>query len=239
MHEVDSLPQVTGVYSFISPRGTILYVGKAKHLRDRVKTYFTNRVHHPRLSRLQREANQIQFLITASELDALLLEDDLIKRHRPSFNRKQKDHHRAVFVRLSHTDPHLSLAIERDIDAIYYGPFKDTWRMKEFIELLADYVGFRRSLLYEDMAERLSLDDKFSVVRAIFEGRGSSLPQRLIKRRNTQSKLLQFESAARTQAKIETVQHIQKWSKLLTQIKRPIDKNEVDRLAILARATSD
>jgi excinuclease ABC subunit C len=98
---VDSLPSAPGVYLFKSERGKVLYVGKAQNLRSRVRSYFQpggdGRVQIPRL--VERIAD-VEVLVTPTVKDALLLENELIKQHRPNFNVSLRDDKQYLALRL-------------------------------------------------------------------------------------------------------------------------------------------
>ena len=81
-----SLPARPGVYRMLGADGTILYVGKARHLKNRVSSYFHGRAHGEKTQVLVGQVARIEVTVTASEIEALLLEFNLIKRHRPRYN---------------------------------------------------------------------------------------------------------------------------------------------------------
>jgi excinuclease ABC subunit C len=82
---LDIIPSLSGCYLFKNDAGTIIYVGKAKDLKKRVNSYF-NRPHEGKTSKLVLDALNVSFIVTPSEKEALLLEIDLIKQHRPIYN---------------------------------------------------------------------------------------------------------------------------------------------------------
>ena len=86
------LPRSSGVYIFKDADGTVLYVGKAKNIRSRVASYFTRSGDgRPKIAELRERVEQIDFIATESETEALVLESNLIKRHRPRFNVSLRD----------------------------------------------------------------------------------------------------------------------------------------------------
>ena len=78
-------PELPGVYQFQDARGRVLYVGKAKHIRKRVLSYFSKQV-TPRIAGMLVRARALEFVVTATEVEALILENRLIKQHRPRYN---------------------------------------------------------------------------------------------------------------------------------------------------------
>ncbi|RMF14567.1 MAG: excinuclease ABC subunit UvrC [Candidatus Dadabacteria bacterium] len=103
---IRALPTGPGVYQFLDARGRVIYVGKAANLRARVRSYFRvsgdNRFH---IERLRKQVQRIETTSTASEKDALILEDALIKQHQPRFNIKLRDDKSFLFLRLRKDDP--------------------------------------------------------------------------------------------------------------------------------------
>src|SRR5512137_2856684 len=90
--QIDNLPECPGIYTFKDTRGKIIYVGKAKSLRPRVRSYFRSEDSlAPRTSALVRQIKSVDFIVTASEVEALVLECNLIKHFRPRYNVSLKD----------------------------------------------------------------------------------------------------------------------------------------------------
>ncbi|OGB89876.1 hypothetical protein A2625_05460 [candidate division WOR-1 bacterium RIFCSPHIGHO2_01_FULL_53_15] len=121
-----SLPAKPGVYLFKDKKGVIIYVGKAKSLRQRVASYFKPR---PELktSILIERLHDIDYIVTGTELDALLLEDDLIKKYKPKYNVAQRDDKAYPFLKLTINEkwPRLILARRKENDgALYFGRYQ-------------------------------------------------------------------------------------------------------------------
>jgi excinuclease ABC subunit C len=96
-----SLPTKPGVYRMLGKEGEILYVGKARHLKNRVSSYFHGRSHADRTQALLAQVTSIEITVTASETEALLLEFNLIKQHRPRYNVLLKDDKSFPFIHVS------------------------------------------------------------------------------------------------------------------------------------------
>lgn len=120
-------PTQPGVYFMKNRLGEILYIGKAKNLRNRLRSYFQKQQHlPPKIGTMMKQVAIIDVTIVGSELEALLLEAELIKRHQPYFNRKIKDFQRMVYMKISVGDafPRVSMSHETDEpEAAYFGPF--------------------------------------------------------------------------------------------------------------------
>ncbi|HQR25234.1 MAG TPA: GIY-YIG nuclease family protein, partial [Steroidobacteraceae bacterium] len=103
-----ALPAKPGVYRMLAADDTVLYVGKARHLRNRVSSYFKGHAHGERTQAMLGQVARVEVTVTASEIEALLLEDNLIKRHRPRYNVLLKDDKSFPFIRLTaHAFPRL------------------------------------------------------------------------------------------------------------------------------------
>lgn len=134
------LPERPGVYLMQDRRGEVLYVGKAKSLRDRVGGYFrAGAVHTRRIDEMVDRVRSIETRETPTELGALLLESQLIKEHQPRYNTMQKRYKRYAFVRLdlaaSFPRPTIATDVESD-GAEYYGPFSGRSSAEALIETI-------------------------------------------------------------------------------------------------------
>jgi excinuclease ABC subunit C len=119
------IPQSPGVYLMKDSEGKIIYIGKAKNLRNRVKSYFLkdyNNNYNWKTSQLVRKIKDIEFVVTDNEIEAFLLESNLIKRYRPVFNIELKDQQRYTYLRITdETFPRLLVA-RRNRNGEFYGP---------------------------------------------------------------------------------------------------------------------
>ncbi len=132
-----SLTETPGVYLMKDIDGKIIYVGKAKNLKRRVHSYFSAvNKHNEKTKALVSKIEDFDFIVVASELEALLLENTLIKKHKPHYNILLKDDKGYPFIRLSSGDyPRMSLSHKRENDgAEYFGPFYGSRSAKSVIE---------------------------------------------------------------------------------------------------------
>ncbi|MGH0034761.1 MAG: excinuclease ABC subunit UvrC [Myxococcota bacterium] len=143
---VEALPTGPGVYLFKSRRGAVLYVGKAQNLRQRVRQYVAGGDGRIRIPALMERAADVDVLMTASVKDALLLENELIKRHKPPFNVRLRDDKQYLALRLDPRDewPRLTMVRQFKKDgAQYFGPYTSSVSMKEAISNLRKVFPLR------------------------------------------------------------------------------------------------
>ena len=142
------LPEAPGVYLFRDEHGRLLYVGKARNLQARVRQHLTAvEAHPPRLRQMVSEIRQIEWHVTATELEALLEESRLIKQHRPRYNRLQRRYRTRPFLRLAlHETPSvLSLTpVLLDDGAEYYGPLPGRRQGRRALEALQEIFRLPR-----------------------------------------------------------------------------------------------
>jgi len=124
MIDPSSLPHAPGCYLFSDEAGTIIYVGKAKDLKKRVTSYFQKTDHDAKTQRLVERIASLDFMVTTTETEALLLENNLIKKHQPKYNIDLKDAKRFAYIEISSDPfPRIGIARQRTKGAAYYGPF--------------------------------------------------------------------------------------------------------------------
>ncbi|HAP42390.1 MAG TPA: excinuclease ABC subunit C [Nitrospira sp.] len=138
--KLDHLPDQPGCYLFRNAKNEILYVGKAAVLADRVRSYFQKGSDQtPKTSLLVSEIADLETIVTRSELEALILESNLIKRHRPRFNIVLRDDKQYPYLRLPIKDAFPRLSIVRRVQkdgALYYGPYTPAGALRETLKVI-------------------------------------------------------------------------------------------------------
>lgn len=138
--KLDHLPDQPGVYLMKSARGEIVYIGKAHVLADRVRSYFQKSSDQtPKTSVLVGQIADLETIVTRSDLEALILESNLIKQHRPRFNVVLRDDKQYPYLRFPVKDPFPRLSIVRRVQkdgALYYGPYVPTGAMRETLKVI-------------------------------------------------------------------------------------------------------
>jgi len=142
----DNLPVKPGVYLMRDVRDRVIYVGKAVNLRARVRSYFHRSAQHtPKVRRLVAEVHDLEVIVTDSELEALILESNLIKRYRPRFNVRLRDDKQYPYIKIEWQNPyprvHLTRRVRRD-GARYYGPFTSSQAVAQTLDALRKMFPF-------------------------------------------------------------------------------------------------
>ncbi|MDX2374648.1 excinuclease ABC subunit UvrC [Psychrobacter sp. PP-21] len=147
-HLIKRLPNLPGVYKMLGKNGDILYVGKAKSLKSRVNSYFAKTIDHPKTRALVARIHNIETIITRSETEALLLEQNLIKEHRPPYNVLLRDDKSYLYVFISADKPYPRLAYGRGKGnhqkGRFFGPFPSAHAAKETLVLMQKMFQMRQ-----------------------------------------------------------------------------------------------
>ena len=142
-----NLPDNPGVYLFRNSEKEIVYVGKAKSLKDRVRSYFREGNKESKTQRLLRVADDIEVILTGNEKEAFLLENNLIKEHRPRYNVVLKDDKSYVSLKLTVQDRFPMLTLTRTIKddgALYFGPYPHAREVRDILKMIQSLYPIRR-----------------------------------------------------------------------------------------------
>lgn len=228
------LPQLPGVYLMQNRDGVVIYVGKAKSLRNRVSQYFSDLASHTlKTRRLVANIHHFETIFANSELDALLLENTLIKKYKPKYNILLKDDKGYPFIRISREDyPRLSVAGRREKDgAQYFGPYGGRGTANTAIRLLSETfllpscsrkfprdIGKERPCLQLHMKKccglctgTLSAEDYQEIIRQciqVLEGKSEELEVRLQEQMEQAAEEMLFEQAAVYRDRIRAIQKL-------------------------------
>lgn len=142
---LSKMPTVPGVYIHKDENDAILYIGKAINLRNRVRSYFQKNVDSNKTERLRRRIQQIEIITTDTELEALLLEMTLIKKHKPPYNIRLKDDKRYPYIKVGWNDPYPKVTVTRRMDrdgSRYFGPYTSVWAVHQTLDLIRKIFPF-------------------------------------------------------------------------------------------------
>ena len=139
LNKANQLPLLPGVYIMLDDRGEVIYVGKAKKLKNRVSSYFHGD-HLPKVAAMVEKVADFQVIVAGSEFEALVLENSLIKRHKPHYNILLKDDKGYPFIRMDRREayPRMEISARAEKDgADYYGPFGGRNQSREIIDAIS------------------------------------------------------------------------------------------------------
>ena len=234
---LDTLPNKTGCYLMKDMKGDVIYVGKAVNLRSRVRSYFHANHDHPRTIQLVRRIRDIEWIVVGSELEALILEMNLIKKHRPRYNVRMKDDKRYPYIKIHWGASFPKVTVTRNMvrdGSRYFGPYTSVWAVHQTLDVLRRIFPFltcNREITGEDTRACMYYDIKLCTgpcigavtqeeyrqmindLEAFLNGRTNQIIMRLKNEMKDASEALRFERAAaiRDQLKaIETVIERQK-----------------------------
>ena len=155
MYEIEeklkTLPDKSGVYIMKNSDGEIIYVGKAKILKNRVRQYFKTQNHTLKVSKMIENVADFEYIITDSENEALILENNLIKENMPKYNILLKDDKTYPFIKITINDDFPQIYMTRRVirdGAKYFGPYCSNFELKELLELITDVFFMRKCKKY-------------------------------------------------------------------------------------------
>ena len=220
--KVKRFPRKPGVYLFKDADGKVLYVGKAKRLRDRVHSYFVEgRDDRPQIRFLLKRTSDIDFIVTDTEKESLLLENSLIKEHRPRYNIQLRDDKSYVSIRIGAEHPSPGIWLTRRVrkdGAYYFGPYDSGTAAREAVDAITRHFRLRsctdtefanrvRPCLKHDVGRctapcvgRVSKEDYAAQVaeaEMFLRGQSAELIRILSRRMMEASESMRFEEAAR------------------------------------------
>ena len=247
--KVAGLPREPGVYLFKNGRGVVLYVGKAQNLRSRVRQYLAGQDGRVRIPALMERAKDVEVLVTSNVKEALLLENELIKQHKPAFNVKLRDDKQYLALRIDPEEPWPRLQTVRRFrrdGAEYFGPYTSSVALKESLSNLRklfplrscrdgtfrDYARRGRPCIEYDMKRCLGpccgLADEQGYAEQVqgtvlfLRGRSTELVNRLQEDMQEASAEERFEDAARIRNRISSI-------KRTLEEQQIVDERNVDR----------
>lgn len=221
----ENLPKKPGVYIMRDANDEIIYIGKAKNLINRVRSYFREKLDRPKTQILMSHFDSLEYIVTNSEKEALILEATLIKKHRPRYNVQLKDDKRYPYVKITN-EKYPRLIITRNItkNGIYYGPFTDVISVKKTVKFLKSLFKIRTcrnmdgpclnsqiDLCYAPCSGEISKEEYDEIINKIdlfFQGKYSVIVKNLKKEMAEAAENEQFEKAAVLRDQITSIEEI-------------------------------
>ena len=230
---LDSVPNQPGCYLMKDDTGKVIYIGKANNLRHRVRSYFhASAQKYPRTQQLVMNIRDIEWIVVASELEALILEMNLIKEYQPFFNVQLKDDKRYPFIKIHWKDPYPKVTVTRKVEkdgSRYYGPYINVWAVNQTLDLLRKifpYLTCNRTITGEDERACLYYDiqlctapcignisqenyrEMVKELGAFLNGRTDKITKRLEEEMKQASTDMKYERAAQIRNQLDAIHRI-------------------------------
>src|SRR5262250_1962048 len=239
--KIARVPDRPGVYLYRDAKQQVLYVGKAASLRSRVRSYFQeSRPRDPKTDALVRQIRDLEYIVTDNELEALMLEANLVRRHRPRYNIILRDDKHYPFLKLTTNEEFPRLLVARKVQrdgARYYGPFYPATAMRETLRLTRQLFPLRTcSITIDGKLERPCIQyaihrcnapctgwetregyaQTVEDVAHFLEGRDEELARRLTKEMEEAAAELKFERASVLRDQIQSLNKVRERQKIIS-----------------------
>ncbi|MHB8806942.1 MAG: excinuclease ABC subunit UvrC [Anaerolineaceae bacterium] len=236
-----TLPTKPGCYLMKDSNGKIIYVGKAINLRNRVRSYFKSSSDHSlKTQHLVRDIADIDWIVVSSELEALILEMTLIKKHRPQYNVRLKDDKHYPYIKAHWNEPFPKVTVTRYLEndgGKYYGPYTSVWAVHQTLDLLRKIFQYRtcdrvitgmdaRACLYYDIKlcsapcigkiNEADYNQMITDLGKFLEGQTDPILNRLRLAMQEMSEALQFEKAAIFRDQIQAIERVVEKQKVIS-----------------------
>lgn len=235
------LPDLPGCYMMKDINSRIIYVGKAKNLKNRVRSYFKSS-HEGKTAKLVSEIRDFETIITSTDKEAFLLEITLIQKHKPYYNIKLKRGTGYPYIKITHEkDPQLKIVsqVKKD-DGYYFGPYPNVYAATETLQLLQKVYPLRRCngyqkrpCLYYHMGQCLGAcfkevpqseyEKQIKKIKSFLNGNVSKIKKELEQKMETASENLEFERAAEIRDQIHYVEMTVEKQKIISNDNTPRD----------------
>ena len=226
------LPTKPGVYLHKNKYDEIIYVGKAINLRSRVRSYFHANVDSIKTDRLRHEIRDIEIITTASELEALLLENTLIKKHKPKYNVRLKDDKRYPYIKVHWNDDFPKVTVTRRMvrdGSRYFGPYTSGWAVHQTLDMLRKIFPYLtcdriitgqddRACLYFDIklcngpcigaVDKIAYRKMIQDLMDFLNGKSDHITKNIQAKMETAASNLQFEKAAEYRDQLKAINQV-------------------------------
>jgi excinuclease ABC subunit C len=235
------LPDRPGVYLYKDGKGQIVYIGKAASLRSRVRSYFQeSRARDAKTDALVGQIRDLECIVTGNELEALILESNLVKRHRPRYNIILRDDKHYPFLKLTTNEEYPRLVVARRVQrdgAAYFGPFYPATAMRETLRLVRQLFPLRTCRIKIDgkksrpclqyyihrcnapctsLETKDGYDQTVREVERFLEGKNDGLAQELTVQMEAAAAAEKFEQAARLRDRVQALNTVRERQKIIS-----------------------
>ncbi|SHI98210.1 excinuclease ABC subunit UvrC [Propionispora hippei] len=236
--KLSHLPDQPGVYLMKDDQGKIIYVGKAVVLKNRVRSYFqSSRNHSPKVRSMVARIADLEYIVTASEMEALILECNLIKKHRPKYNISLRDDKSFPYIKVTLNESFPRVYATRKVvkdGARYFGPYTNAGAVHETLKLLKRLFPLRTCrrldaprpcLQYHikrclapcaGKVDEVEYGDMIKAVCLFLEGRSEDMVKSLRRKMEQAAENLEFEQAARLRDQLQAVEKITEKQNIVT-----------------------
>ncbi len=241
--KLKKLPECPGVYQMKDKSGTIIYIGKAKVLKNRVRQYFHSSANHNQKTRLMvSHIADLDYIICDSEMEALVLESNLIKEYKPKYNILLKDDKHYPYIKLTLNEEYPRVLYVRRIEndgAKYFGPYPAGFSVRETLDLLKNIfkiahckkrfprdIGKERPCIYYSMGRCIApctgkvtseeYKRLFKDIASFMEGKDKEVIERLTEEMRSAAENLEFETAAALRDRLNSVKNLSERQKVIT-----------------------
>ena len=238
IEKLSHLPDKPGVYLMKDDQGRIIYVGKAVLLTNRVRSYFqSSRNHSPKVLAMVARIVDLEYIVTGSEIEALILECNLIKKHRPKYNIRLRDDKTYPYIKVTTNEEFPLMFSTRRVQkdgARYFGPYTNAGAVHEVIKLMRKLFPLRscRTMNAErpcleyhikrclapcaGLVDRVTYGGMIKEVCLLLEGRNDAVVRSLRQRMTVAAEKLQFEQAARLRDQLVAVEKVTEKQNIVT-----------------------
>lgn len=236
-----TLPDRPGCYLMKDRDDNLLYVGKAINLKNRVRSYFhTAAQHTQKTRRMVSLIDHIEWIVVDSELEALILEMNLIKKNKPPFNVQLKDDKRYPYIKISFQDAYPKISVTRQVDddgGRYFGPYTSVWAVNQTLDLLRRIFPYhtcdreltgtdQRACLYEDIKlcpapctgkiTRADYRASMEHIASFLSGDTDEIIAELGSRMSVESEAMRYEKAAAIRDQIRAIERVVERQRIVT-----------------------
>lgn len=229
------LPEKPGVYLMKNSSGKIIYVGKSKFLKNRIRSYFTSSKHDTKTEELVSHIADFEYIITGTEAEALILENNLIKKHKPKYNIFLRDDKQYPFIKIAQNEPFPRIFVTRQIikdGSRYFGPYTKAGSIRKILRMLEwifpfrtcnrnipdDKVVFEKACINFQLGKcnapcigNISKSEYNKIIKNIIhflKGRNELIVENLLDEMKMRAEKLEFEKAAQIRDKIQSIQKL-------------------------------